>query len=116
MTIAKKAFLTGATGFVGRRLLERLVREGLEVTCAVRRSPSTGEFSPAVGNLEGDTDWSAYLSEEHVVIHTAARAHIMKDEVTDPLTEYRKVNVEGTLNLARRAAEGGVRRFIFISS
>ncbi|AEY02316.1 NAD-dependent epimerase/dehydratase [Oceanimonas sp. GK1] len=40
----------------------------------------------------------------------------MKDEVADPLAEYRKVNVEGTLNLARQAAVAGLKRFIFISS
>jgi nucleoside-diphosphate-sugar epimerase len=56
------------------------------------------------------------LASQGVVIHTAARAHIMKDEVPDPLAEYRKVNVDGTLNLARQAAEAGVRRFVFISS
>ncbi|GHD53890.1 hypothetical protein GCM10008110_27940 [Marinobacter persicus] len=56
------------------------------------------------------------MVDQQVVAHTAARAHIMKDEVPDPLAEYRKVNVEGTLNLARQAAEAGVSRFIYISS
>ncbi|CAN0591406.1 unnamed protein product, partial [Ectocarpus sp. 12 AP-2014] len=50
------------------------------------------------------------------IVHCAARAHIMQDEVADPLAEYRKVNLEGTLNLARHAAEAGVKRFVFISS
>ncbi len=51
-----------------------------------------------------------------VVIHAAARAHIMRDEALDPLAEYRRVNVAGTLNLARQAASTGVRRFVFVSS
>jgi len=51
-----------------------------------------------------------------VVIHAAARAHIMKEDLADPVVEYRQVNVDGTVNLARQAAEAGVRRFIFISS
>jgi nucleoside-diphosphate-sugar epimerase len=63
-----------------------------------------------------NADWSSALDDQHVVIHTAARAHILKDEVPDPLAEYRKVNVDGTMNLARQAAHAGVRRFVFISS
>lgn len=51
-----------------------------------------------------------------MLIHAAARAHIMKDEVADPLAEYRRVNVEGTLNLACQAVAAGVKRFVFISS
>jgi nucleoside-diphosphate-sugar epimerase len=66
--------------------------------------------------MDALTNWSATLAGVEVVIHTAARAHIMRDEAADPLAEYRKVNVEGTLSLARQAANAGVRRFIFISS
>lgn len=51
-----------------------------------------------------------------VIVRTAARAHIMKDDVANPLAEYRHVNVDSTLNLARQAAAAGVKRFIFISS
>ncbi|MFP4080718.1 MAG: UDP-glucose 4-epimerase family protein [Ectothiorhodospira sp.] len=51
-----------------------------------------------------------------VVVHTAARAHVMADAITDPLSEYQRVNVDGTRALARQAAEQGVRRFVFISS
>lgn len=47
------------------------------------------------------------------VIHGAARVHVMNDQSSNPLAEFRKVNVEGTLNLARQAAAAGVRRFIF---
>jgi len=69
-----------------------------------------------VQSLDANTDWTDSVTDQQVVIHTAARAHIMKDEAADPLTEYRRINVDGTLNLARQAAEAGVRRFIFISS
>jgi nucleoside-diphosphate-sugar epimerase len=51
-----------------------------------------------------------------VVIHLAARVHVMHDSALDPLTEYRKVNVDGTLHLALQAAKAGVKRFIFMSS
>lgn len=56
------------------------------------------------------------MTDVDVVIHCAARAHIMKDEMADPLAEYRKVNVDGSMNLARQALEAGLRRFIYISS
>lgn len=113
-----RVLLTGATGFVGRRLacqLDQLDRFSL--ACAVRRSGSSicgTEF--VVGELNASTDWAKALGGQNAVIHAAARAHVMKDETEDPLAEYRKVNVEGTLNLARQAAEAGIRRFIFVSS
>ena len=69
-----------------------------------------------VSELDCTTDWSQALQDIDVVIHAAARTHIMQKEALDPLAEYRRVNVEGTLNLARQAAAAGVRRFVFISS
>lgn len=110
--------LTGATGFIGQPLLERLLEhEAYEVTLALRSSDSSSRCKArVVGEFSNDTDWSAALSNQQVVIHSAARAHIMKEEVADPLAEYRRVNVDGTLNFARQAALAGVKRFIFISS
>lgn len=110
--------ITGATGFVGQMLLSQLLeRRRFKVTAALR---STNDFNlcraHCVGDITEYTDWSAALTNQKVVIHAAARAHIMKDEVADPLEEYRRVNVDGTLNLARQAAAAGVKRFIFISS
>lgn len=107
--------ITGANGFVGNPLCERLKSDRYNTICAVRK-PSPEENFIAVGNIGPDTDWGEALHEVDSVVHTAARAHIMKDEVPDPLAEYLKVNVEGTLNLARQAAQAGVKRFIFISS
>jgi nucleoside-diphosphate-sugar epimerase len=69
-----------------------------------------------VGEIDGDTRWEEALAGNEIVIHTAARAHVMKDSVTDPLAEYRRVNVAGSVNLARQALAAGVTRFIFISS
>jgi len=110
--------LTGASGFLGGRILRFLeAKPDLNLTAAVRRRveiPATHILE--VQGLDDNTDWSAALTGQQVVIHTAARAHIMKDEVADPLAEYRRVNVDGTLNLARQAAAAGVKRFIFISS
>lgn len=115
-----RVLLTGATGFVGRGLLERMSElVHLELIAAVRRSVSgfpERVTSKVVGGLEADTDWRKLLDGVEVVIHSAARAHIMNDTSSDPLAEFRQVNVDGTLNLARQAAAAGVRRFIFVSS
>lgn len=69
-----------------------------------------------VADLAADTDWSAAVAGIDTVIHCAARVHVMEDTASDPLTEFRRVNVDATLALARQAQEAGVRRFIFISS
>lgn len=110
--------LTGGTGFLGSRLSNALhSKPDVILTTAVRRRveiPATHILE--VQGLDANTDWSTALTNQQVVIHAAARAHIMKDEVADPLAEYRRVNVEGTLNLARQAAAAGVARFIFIST
>jgi len=106
--------ITGATGFIGRRLCERATQEGRAVRRAVRCSGVLDGV--VVGNLDADTDWSTALKGIETVVHLAARVHIMMDTVKDPLEEFRKVNTVGTLNLARQAAESGVKRFIYLSS
>ena len=112
--------LTGSTGFVGREVSKRLastsdfelVLAGRELTVHL---PVNVPFHE-LGQLDSSTDWSQALLARDVVIHSAARVHVMHDTSTDPLAEFRRVNVEGTLNLARQAAAAGVKRFIFISS
>lgn len=110
--------VTGATGFVGKALLARLLKGGIRVVAAVRGSSELP--APAstmrIENLDGHTQWLDGLKDVDVVIHSAARVHVMNDTDADPLAAFRRVNVEGTLNLARQAAVAGVKRFIFISS
>lgn len=108
-----KVLVTGATGFIGRHLCAMLDEEGTNVVRAVRRLVPT---AVVVGNVDGQTGWSAALRSVDVVVHLAARAHILKETAEDPSAEFRKVNVEGTLNLAHQAVTAGVKRFIFISS
>ena len=113
--------VTGATGFVGRALVQRLLAEdeSRRVAVAVRRG---GQQWPervlprVTGDLEPSTDWSVALEGVSAVVHCAARVHVMDETATDPLAEFRRINVQGTLNLARQAAAAGVRRFVFISS
>lgn len=110
-------FVTGGTGFVGRRLVHQLRDSGNTVTAAVRRDLAS--LAPPVfqfAGLSADQDWAEGVAGHNVVIHSAARVHVMTEHSADPLSEFRKVNVYGTLNLARQAATAGVRRFIFISS
>ena len=66
-----------------------------------------------VKSIGPDTNWEELLVESAVVIHLAARAHIMGDLSEDPLSEFRAVNTCGTLNLAKQAVQAGVKRFIF---
>lgn len=113
-----KVLLTGATGFVGSVLFTELRKSpDFRVVAAVRSGVgSATDTAVVVGDIDGATDYSSALNDVNVVIHAAARAHIMHDEVSDPLAEYRKVNVEGTLNLAKQALTAGVKRFVYISS
>ena len=69
-----------------------------------------------VGEITGETDWSDALQGIDVVIHLAARVHVMQEKSSDPLAEFRKVNVEGTLRLAEDAAKAGVKRLVYVSS
>jgi nucleoside-diphosphate-sugar epimerase len=69
-----------------------------------------------VGAVNGSTDWCAALANVQIVVHLAARVHVMHDQSADPMAEFRQVNVQGTLHLARQAAAAGVRRFVFVSS
>lgn len=112
--------LTGSTGFLGTALARWLVEDSrYQLVTAVRREAAnlvSGSQPISVGDLEANTDWRSALSGIEVVIHTSARVHVMNDSANEPLTEFRRVNVEGTLNLARQAAAAGVKRFIFISS
>jgi nucleoside-diphosphate-sugar epimerase len=118
MSERHKVLITGASGFIGSRLLTHLERRSeFQVVGLCRRMPTRGISCKlhAVGDL-GQADLLRLLEGVDVLIHTAARAHIMKDKVPNRLAEYRRFNVENTLHLARQAASAGVRRFIFISS
>jgi UDP-glucose 4-epimerase len=115
-----EVLITGGSGFVGQRLVQALFNQKEHHLRVAIRSPRALHFGSSQVfssmDLGTDTNWHDALQGTEVVIHTAARAHIMKDRAESPLHEFRKVNTEGTLNLARQAAQSGVKRFIFISS
>jgi nucleoside-diphosphate-sugar epimerase len=113
--------VTGATGFVGNAVVQRLLADDASrrVIVALRRDKQQWpeRVLPRVtGDLEPSTDWSLALEGVSAVVHCAARVHVMADTAANPLLEFRRVNVQGTLNLARQAAAAGARRFVFISS
>lgn len=117
MDNACRILVTGVNGFVGQAVFASL--QAVEQYCVCGTDRKSTENSGSVfnvGNIDASTDWSKVILNKDVVVHVAARAHIMKIVDVDLLAEYRKVNVEGTLNLARHAAKAGVKRFIFISS
>ena len=111
--------LTGASGFVGSALLQRLRGDGFDVFAVVRTS-SNGSLGAVpmlcVTEFSGCTDFASAFVGITTVVHLAARVHLIKDTEADPLTAFRTVNVDGTLNLARQAAAFGVKRFVFVSS
>ena len=115
----KKLLVTGATGFIGRALINELLHHDLDLLASTRitipQLPQQVKHV-AIGNLLPSTDWSAVLTKLDIIIHTAARVHVMHNDSQDPLTEFQKINNLSTLNLAKQAATAGVSRFIFISS
>jgi nucleoside-diphosphate-sugar epimerase len=110
--------ITGANGFVGQALCAHLLQHGHGVHAAVRSDAAwiMGLENSIVGNLDAHTYWSSALRGVEVVIHLAARVHVMQDTSTDPLAEFRRVNVEATEHLARQAVLAGVKRLVYVSS
>ena len=114
-----KVLLTGATGFVGGAMLQYLQTQPRLTLRASVRHPlpgRTGIEQALACELHATSDWHAALKDIVVVVHLAARVHVMNDHANDPLQAYRSVNTDGTLNLARQAAAAGVKRFVFLSS
>lgn len=106
--------VVGAGGFVGRPLVGRLASDGHDVVPVVR-TPQGLAGERVIGDIVS-ADWAPVLSGADVVIHLAARVHMMNDQAEDPLAEFRRVNTAGTLALAQAAARAGVKRFIFLST
>ena len=115
-----KVMVTGASGFLGQKLRLVLEEAGFEVVPVFRtRQPDRekGIRNAVFGKIiDATTDWTNELFDVDVVIHLAARAHVMQDDEADVLSRFREINVEGTKNLAKQAAHSGVKRLIYLSS
>ena len=111
--------VTGATGFVGGASVRRLAADGHVVHAASTRDQAllpSGVVAVRAPDIGPDADWREAFDGVDIVVHTAARVHVMRESVSDPLAAFRRVNVGGTLALARQASRAGVRRLVFISS
>ncbi|WP_435235567.1 UDP-glucose 4-epimerase family protein [Psychromonas sp. PT13] len=107
--------LTGYSGFLGGRLLTTLSTRNVCLLGRIKSFvvPTSKQF---VANIDAKENYQSALKCISIVIHCAARVHVMNDNSANPLEAFREVNTYGTLNLAQQAADAGVKRFIFISS
>ena len=113
-----RILVSGANGFVGNAVCASAADHNFSVHGATRLpcELQRGVKNFVIGNIDTRTAWKNALACCQLVVHTAARVHVMRDEANCPLDEFRRINVHGTMNLARQAAAAGVRRFVFISS
>lgn len=111
---SRRILITGIRGFIGTCLAARAEADGWLIRGVLRQYDGTDGV--VVGDIGPTTEWGAALEGIDTVVHLAARAHVMKDCMTDISTAYWAVNVEGTERLARQAAGAGIRRFIYLSS
>lgn len=110
-----RVLVTGANGFIGSALCDVLINHGIDVNRCVRH-PASGAPTFAMGDIDDMTDWSQPLQGCDAVVHLAGRAHQLRDSASEPLEEFRAVNVRASLALFTQAFRQGVKRFVFISS
>ena len=108
-----RLLITGYSGFVGSLLCKEL-KNTHQLHLLGRKDSDYGVVFKS--NIDSSASFSEALKGVACVIHSAARVHIMNDSSKDPLVEFKAVNTHGTLNLAKQAAQAGVKRFIFVSS
>lgn len=108
--------VTGANGFVGSSICHTLKKLGYPVREIVRTSSITHPNQVAIKDIGEATDWTDALRNVDTVIHCAAYLHDSKSSRAFLATQFRRVNYEGTVRLAKQSALAGVRRLIFLST
>ncbi|WP_374855234.1 NAD-dependent epimerase/dehydratase family protein [Acinetobacter indicus] len=109
--------ITGSNGFLGQYLSQFLAEQGYSVLAHTRQAQTFAH--PNIKNINFDLNDNLDnidLGQVEIIIHCAGRAHVMNETAASPLEAYRQTNVQGTLNLAQKAVESGVKRFIYLSS
>lgn len=117
--LKQRILITGANGFIGSSLCAHLKENGIHVRACVRRERECFQDKLEyykVSDINSSTSWLGAFDGVDVVVHAAARVHVMRELSLNPIEEFREINVSGTICLARQAAENGVKRFIFLSS
>lgn len=115
----RRIIVTGSSGFVGSLVCHRLWVDGVHTKAVVRNKLELPYSALVVGDLatsNGMDCLASSLLPSDVVVHLASRAHVVSEEVPEPIAEYRRINTNVTLELAKKAAQAGIKRFIFISS
>lgn len=117
-----KVLVTGSSGFIGRHVIDELLRRSIKVRVACRQG---SEVEHPVDNVEvvylsgpgiAATDWADAVANCNAVIHLAARAHVLRDRHEDPVRAFRLANVDYARACGEAAVIAGVQRFIFMSS
>lgn len=115
-----KILVTGASGFVGLPLCHHLLSEGFDIRAAIRNAEAGKKLAgidiAIVGDIDAYTNWKDALIDVDVVIHLAARVHVLAEDATDPLSAFRDTNLFASENLMRQSIDAGVKRFIHLSS
>jgi nucleoside-diphosphate-sugar epimerase len=118
----RTCLITGASGFVGKSLACSLAQAQqpwqlrLVGRSGARLPDCAGATQHTTSALDASTDWSGMLQGVDVVVHAAARVHVLHDTAIDAPAQYRRTNVEGTLRLAEQASAAGVKRLVFLST
>lgn len=116
--MGKVVLVTGATGFVGSTLCGQLAEAGYTVRAALRTDgnlPAGATEKVIVGDIGDRTEWHGALQGVDLVVHAAARAHVLGDDPSNA-DKYIECNTRGTFRLAEQAAHAGVPRIVFLSS
>jgi nucleoside-diphosphate-sugar epimerase len=113
-----KLLVTGASGFVGKAVCNEALKKGFKVRGSLRNyhSHNSPIESVMIPEINSRTDWTSALKKVDVLVHLAARVHVMRETEINPIVLFREINVNGTLNLAYQAVNAGCKRFIFLSS
>ena len=114
-----KILITGGNGFVGKAICEKLKTHNYILNITSRNNLSqqaSGLNVYNVGEIDQKNNWLDALDGVNCVIHCAGKTHVINGSIDNSLFSFRKVNVDGTINLARQAVSCGVKRFIFLSS